>query len=866
MGKISIYLPVYNLVLNINHDWGQFMQSVKSKLMARIFLVVASIFLSGEVFSNSLSDVQELCSTVSDSNRQLAKTAGYDIDELCSTFGSLDLEELTAYEDPAPDTPRATVSSAPVINSEDEEVDEVEPKPVQKSKLKPYGYDLFANEPTNFAMPLNIPVSPNYILGPGDELIVIFYGKLNESSVVSINRDGYIDLPELGSVLLSGLNFSEAKEMLQAQIEAQVIGTKINISLGALRSMQVFVLGEAYKPGAYSISALSTITHAIKSAGGVSDIASLRNIQLKRDGKTIAKLDLYELLLFGNINSDIRLKPADVIYIPTVGDTVSLDGEVKRPAIYELKGEATAEELLSLAGGLSPKAFASSARIERIDTDGFMTVIDLDLSKKSDRMIKIQSGDFLKVDSVVANKKSIVSLNGYIHHASQHSWDEGLRLGDIVISKSQFPTQLDLNYGLIAREVEELGELSFVSFKPGNVLAKTGDDAGILLSPRDEIFFFARSYIDENQDGEESKSEKGRQVDLEPLLQRLRSEATLGSPAKIVEIKGAVKIPGFYPLTPEMTLNTLVEAAGGLKESAYQATAEIVRKDEADLNQSKLVTSVINLDDSHSLNAKDSVFIKAKPYYSKKNIVTLGGEVMFPGEYAFSRGEKLSDLIERAGGFTAVADVNAAIFTRQKLKDKEQQELERLRKRINDELTSQSLVASSKSGKMNSQQQLLTEEVLAELKTFEAIGRLVIPLQGILADKADDVILETGDTLLIPQFRQEVSVVGEVQRPTSYFYDKRLSYKDYIRQSGGFLQSANKKGVYIVKASGEVIMPRGKFLFLPKPGVKVVAGDTIVVPLDTNEKPVRGVKLLTEISQILYQLSLGAAAINSLNN
>jgi protein involved in polysaccharide export with SLBB domain len=630
--------------------------------------------------------------------------------------------------------------------------------------------------------------------------------------------------------------------------------------------MQVFVLGEAYKPGAYLISALSTITHAIKSAGGVSDIASLRNIQLKRDGKTIAKLDLYELLLFGNIKSDIRLKPADVIYIPTVGDTVSLAGEVKRPAIYELKGETTAKELISLGGGLSPKAFASSARIERVEADGFMTVIDLDLSKKSGRMVKIQSGDLLKVDSVVANKKSIVSLLGYIHHTVENSWTEGLKLGDIVTTKSQFPSQLDLNYGLIAREVEELGELSFLSFKPGNVLSKTENDVSILLSPRDQIYFFARSYIDEDKDGEEQKSEKTRQFHLDPLLQRLRSEATLGFPAKIVEIKGDVKIPGFYPLTPDMTLIALVEAAGGFKESAYQVTAEIVRKDETNNNQSKLTTSIISLADSHSLKAKDSVFIKAKPYYSKKNIVTLGGEVMFPGEYTFARGDKLSDLIERAGGFTAVADVNAAIFTRQKLKDKQQQELERLRKRITDELISQSLVASSKSEKTSSQQQLLTEEILAKLKIFEATGRLVIPLQDILAGKAGDVILETGDTLLIPQFRQEVSVVGEVQRPSSYFYDKRLSYKDYIRQSGGFLQSANKKGVYIVKASGEVIMPRSQFLFLPKPGIKVVAGDTIVVPLDTNEKPVRGVKLLTEISQILYQLSLGAAAINSLNN
>ena len=179
----------------------------------------------------------------------------------------------------------------------------------EKPELKPFGYDLFANVPSSFAAPTNVPVSPNYLLGPGDELLVIFYGKLNESSTVEINRDGFVDFPELGPIMIAGLTFSEAKKMLQTQMESQVIGTKLNISMGALRSMQVFVLGEAFKPGAYSVSALSTITHAIMSAGGVSDIASLRNIKLKRNGKTVVTLDLYDLLLAGDVKNDFRLQP-----------------------------------------------------------------------------------------------------------------------------------------------------------------------------------------------------------------------------------------------------------------------------------------------------------------------------------------------------------------------------------------------------------------------------------------------------------------------------------------------------------------------------------------------------------------------------
>ncbi len=904
------------------------MQSAKTKLMARIYVLIASVLLSGSVFANSLNEAKAMCSNLSDSNRALAKSAGYDVDKLCRGLDSFSAKgDSDQASSGVTVIPRDTVSTTDGrgMGQGDSSLEAMmrmlDPDfEAEKPELKPFGYDLFANVPSSFAAPTNVPVSPNYLLGPGDELSVIFYGKLNKSSTVEVNRDGFVDFPELGPIMIAGLTFSEAKKMLQTQMESQVIGTKLNISMGALRSMQVFVLGEAFKPGAYSVSALSTITHAIMSAGGVSDIASLRNIKLKRNGKTVVTLDLYDLLLAGDVKNDFRLQASDVIYIPTVGGTVSVDGEVRRPAIYELNGEKTAADILALAGGLTPKSFASSSRIDRVGDDGFLTVVDLDLTQNSGKRLKIKSGDYLTVDTVIEEKKSIVTMQGAIHHPADYSWREGLTLSDLVSNESQFPSDLDVNYALIARQIDELGNLSIVSFKPKDVLAANGSDKGMQLYPRDQIYFFAKDIEEEVDEKAEAEAEKKqnkfqaglnttesnadntvnqpeaeltenngsdqsllmmmnqdkvddekeeletRETQISPLIERLKTEATYGAPAMIVEVKGAVKLPGLYPLTPNMSLADIVDAAGGLKESAYSGNAEIVRQDNSNSEQSLVFTLSSKLTDEFLLQAQDSVFVKSTPYYLKKDIVALGGEVVFPGEYTFSRGERLSSIIERAGGFTSVADVNAAIFTREKLKEREEQELKRLRQKLNGELSSENLSDASKGEKPDPRQQALKEELMSELNNVEATGRLVIPLQSILDGDADDVMLEAGDNLIIPQFRQEVSVVGEVQRPTSYFFDKRLNYKNYIEQSGGLLQTANKKGIYIVKASGQVVVPGGKFLGASRKSTKIEAGDTIVVPLDTDERPVKGIKLLAEVSQILYQLSLGAAAISSLNN
>ena len=362
-------------------------QSLFQASAAALFAIALLFPLHGQ--SQSV-DASALCNDVTPANRAMAKSAGYDVDALCSGLAAQPQRAATPQPAAIPD--RREVAQEKVADQiAPTAVVGVNATPPAKA-LKPFGYDLFAGSPNTFAPVTNVPVSPNYLLGPGDMLEVMFYGKTNSSFGLEINRDGTVNFPDLGPVGLAGLTFQEAKDMLQTRINAQMIGVQASISMGELRSMQIFVLGEAYKPGAYTVSSLSTITHALVVSGGVSDIASLRNIQLKRAGMTIANLDLYDLLMRGDTAHDIRLQPADVIFIPTVGELVSVDGQVLRPAIYELKGGESVSDLIALSGGLGPKAYASNASIERIQDGGFLTVLDLDLTKASDRTLLLKSG------------------------------------------------------------------------------------------------------------------------------------------------------------------------------------------------------------------------------------------------------------------------------------------------------------------------------------------------------------------------------------------------------------------------------------------------------------------------------------------
>jgi protein involved in polysaccharide export with SLBB domain len=489
---------------------------------------------------DSLQEARELCQGLSESNKRLAKSAGYDIDKLCSSLKLFELPEGDSGDEelvlPRNQTQQVAEKTQPAQLPTSEKAIEA-PGPGQ---LRAFGYDLFAGEPTSFEPASRIPVSPNYILGPGDTVKVLFYGKTNESHDLEINRDGSIDFPQLGPVSLAGMTFSDAKQLLQQRIKEEIIGIEASISLGELRSMQVFILGEAYKPGTYTISALSTITNALFLSGGLSDIASLRNLQLKRAGKVVAQLDLYDLLLRGDTTNDAQLQSGDTIYIPTVNQTASIDGEIRRPAIYELKGSVTAQQLIELGGGLKPTAFNKSARIHRITDTGFMGVIDIDLSTSAGQKTPIKSGDLLVIDSAVKQQEMVVKLSGHVHHPGEFLWRQGLRISDLVKSIKSLKPNADLDFALIRRELPPVGKIEPLFVDLRAVLADPDSSANISFYPRDELMIFS--------------NENNRAAGLAEIVQSLRQQSRSGEMAQIATITGTVRSPGEYPLTKDMIL------------------------------------------------------------------------------------------------------------------------------------------------------------------------------------------------------------------------------------------------------------------------------------------------------------------------
>ena len=814
--------------------------------------VTASLF-SGSAFSQGLGDIKELCGDLTPANKAMAAQAGYDVDQLCSEIPTM--AAAKAAVPAAPKVARETVSStqtlavavAPVAVAG---VGEAAPA----SSLKPFGYDLFANAPTTFAPAASIPVSSDYLLGPGDTLDILFYGKTNTAFSLEINREGFVDFPQLGPVGLAGLTYGEAKDMLQARIAAQIIGTQVSISMGSLRSMQVFVLGEAFKPGAYTVSSLSTITHALVSSGGVSDIGSLRNIQLKRQGKLVATLDLYDLLLAGDTSNDARVQAADVIYIPTVGDLASIEGQVLRPAIYELKGTESIQDLVELAGGMGPKAFAQSARLQRINFDGFMTTLDVDLTQSEDKSASLRGGDHLTVDAITNYKKDVVSLQGAVRHEGDFAWRDGMRVSDIVATRDKLNPDADLGAVMLVREIPNSADIEMLIFSFERVLADFSSEDNQRLMSRDKIIVLS-AYGD-------------RATQISPYITQLKRQATLGTSAKIVASGGTVRFPGEYPLVEGMSIDDLIRLSGGLVESAYSQSAEIARIDLSNPNRavSSIVVSSLTGSSTMALQPSDYVEFRTIPDFRETQTISLEGEFVFPGTYAFDKGENLSSVIQRAGGFTDEAFIDGSIFLRESLKIREQQELDRLAKVLNDDLNADRLRDANSNIAVDDAQLTLQRDAIEALASAEAQGRLVIPLMKIVNFSVDDVALKTNDRLLIPKFSQEVTVIGEVQRPTSYLYDASFSQADYLMQSGGIKPSADKRGIYVVKAGGQVIMPtRGWFRFRSSQA-NIGPGDTIVVPLDTDDTRIRGIPLLAEVSTIIYQLALGAVAVNSFSS
>jgi polysaccharide biosynthesis/export protein len=932
------------------------MNYIHNKLF--LFLIIVGTCFFNSVNSQSIGDLQALQSVMSSQgqlqsgNINNSRTDQNNNQEQNSEDSTEDRDTEQAIEVPA--TPKP---------------DDLNIKPEPKklnANLKRFGYDLFKRKGNrnNFSTVTNVPVSSNYILGPGDDLNIILFGSLNRIYNPRVDRDGSIFIPELGVIQVAGLKFSEIKEILDDRVNNQFNGIQVSVTLGQLKSIQVYILGEANQPGSYTVSGLSTLTNAIFQSGGVNKNGSLRNIQLKRNGELVINFDFYDLLLKGDTSNDQRLQDGDVIFIPPIVKSAGIDGEVNRPAVFELKDNDTLKDLVNFSGGFLSTAHKSTSQIERIHSYDGRTIIDIDLETEGASNIEILNGDILYIYPIINSMQDVVLLSGFVKRPGFSQWKEGLKISDFIDSaKQDLLPGMDTNYVLIKRENPNDKSFKALQVNLNKILAdKESED--IELLNRDEVFFF--SMRDEPKNDENSKqslrdkvnylqqekmkleSEKltltldkqsnsrsennvsqfqsfeqeptviqdlideekemivmknlvvqiiqkeefsiyesegfvkvrednellnqlkvktdelsgNRSIIIKPFIELLKRQGKPLEPAKVASISGAVYFPGDYPLTPLMTIEDLVDASGGLKDTTFIEDIEVTR---VNLNGKEFVSSRKSIDSddlSELISPGDRVLIKS----AKKELrtVKIEGEVFFPGLYYLEEGETLSTLIQRSGGLTNRAFLPAAYFQRESLKEAQLQRLKAAKKSLQQELLFQSTRAGdvgSEETNINGVLQLIN---MSDEDEEELAGRLVLNIKEMIDGISDDLILKHNDRLVIPTRPQSVSVIGEVYVPTSHIFSNNSNLDNYLALSGGIKPSAESEAIYIIKADGSIITSNNGSSFFRNSRNEVSPGDTIVVPFKTST--FSGLRATQEVTQIIYELAVAAAAISSFGN
>lgn len=725
--------------------------------------------------------------------------------------------------------------------------------------LKPFGYDLFDRSPSTFAPMTNVPVPSDYIVGAGDELSVQLYGSQNRTLRLVVGRDGRVSFPELGPINVAGERFNNVKASIESRVERQLIGVRASVSMGDTRSIRIFVLGEARRPGTYTISSLATMTSALYAAGGIKPIGSMRRIELKRQGTLVRTLDLYDLLIRGDTTDDNKLEQGDVIFVPSVGNTVSAAGELHRPAIYEIKNESSVADLVALAGGLTPQADPVKAMLARVDENERRVVLQVALFGPAAKAEMLRNGDVLRVTRLKPTLDAGVSLQGHVFTPGNYAFHPGMHLTDVIHSVDDLQPNADLHYVLIRRELPPDRRIAVLSADLSAALKAPGSAADVQLLPRDQVMVFDLA--------------SGRDRIIQPVLDELRLQSNTNRPTEVVHIDGRVKVPGEYPLESGMTIADLVRAGGGLSDAAYGGKAELTRYRVEDGETRR--TDLIEVDLTRALRGDPKENVKLEPFdilsvkevsqWHTQESVTLVGEVRFPGTYDIKRGETLVSVLARAGGLTEFAFPEGSVFTRDELKKREQEQMDQLATRMQTDLAALA-ISGAAAGLPNSGASITVgQSLLGQLRSQKAVGRLVIDLPRMMHNRPGspaDVILRDGDRLIVPRFQQQVTVIGEVQSATSHLYGPDLSRDDYIGLSGGTTRRADRSKIYIVHANGSVVAAEGHRWFqMSGSEQKVRPGDTIVVPLDTERLP--PLPFWTAVTTIIYNVAIAVAAVRS---
>ena len=760
----------------------------------------------------------------------------------------------------------------------------------EEEEIKRYGLALFDGEVSTFAPTDDASVPDNYRLGAGDHLVVQLFGSENDQYDLQVDRSGNVSFPKLGPIMLAGLMFEDARALVEARVKDQMLGARVTVSMGRLRAINLFIAGEVVVPGAYSVSALTTVTQALFQAGGISDIGSLRHIQVKRDGEQVAKFDVYDLLLKGDVRGDIRLQSGDVVFVPPVKSIVTVQGAVNRPMIYEfVQGESVADAV-NMAGGLNEDGYgASISVVSKAVGDNLPTVAIVNINDKR-TSAKLSNGDLVTVSETTQTLKNAIALEGAVVRPGIYAWSEGQRVSDLIKSiDGDLKTYADLGYGLIVRQKNVRLDIEVLQVDLGEAITQKGSTYDLLTRPRDQLIVFAlpnvtdlssvelddKALMDDNEalmlgdeerftDADELADEVvgvRREALLAPIIEKLRSQARSGEPVQIVSISGAVKAPGTFPVTKGFTARSLIAAAGGLKDNAYLASAELRRLYQGESSKMEAEYRDINLTGElastgvTALESRDHLHVREIPDWNPDDSILIEGEVRFPGEYRIRKGEGIASVLARAGGLTSTAFAQGAVLERESVAEQETARAQDF---------SRSILRSAASALLTKEENSLdiasVQAIAKILQDFEGAGRLLVDVEAAISgDNLANIPVENGDRLVIPQQTSTVTVVGEIRRPGTHSYQSGLNVKDYLGLSAGMTARADDKELYIVKANGSVVRPSASWIRFTNKQAALSPGDTIVVPIDAGYT--NNLTLWRDVTQVIFNSTAGLASI-----
>lgn len=711
-----------------------------------------------------------------------------------------------------------------------------------------FGASLFEGVPATFSPLEHTAVGSNYLIAPGDELQIAVWGQFNFTHRVIVDRTGRIILPDAGPVAVSEMNYSQAANVIKASLSRYYKNFDVSVTLAHLHSIQVLVVGDARRPGSYTVSSLSTLVNAIFASGGPSSRGSVRAIELKRGNQTVRRFDLYQLLTRGDKSQDAPLSPSDVILFPSAGPRIAIAGSVEHPGIYEVTPHTTLQDALQLADGLSPLASLKQIVLERISDGSGLQVRRLS-ARGEDLQTELQNGDIIRILPMVQRFQNTVTLRGNVADPGRFDWRQGMRLSDVIPDKESLLTR---DYW---REHNRLGAAEQSATKSTSSNGQTVHEA----------------ITDNTGPAAEQASHNADAPSTRPFHEETRDtqgDTSLGAST------GLENIPPIRHFNPRYT----VQPSAPEIDWDYAA---IERTDPVTLTTRTIPFNLGKLLLSHDatqnleLRPGDVVTIFSKadfaiPRAQQPVQVRVEGEIGMAGLYNALPGETLQHLVARAGSLTANAYLYGAQFTRESTRREQQKRYDEFLDQLERQMDES---ASNLSSRVTSPQQAVTAQVsltsqrqmIERLRKAALNGRVVLDVEPSSEGVASlpDIPLENGDRFYVPSRPSTVNVIGDVFEQASFVYDKDYRTVDYLKEAGGPARSADRGHMFVIRADGSVVSRPASSLFAKNfNSIRMYPGDTLIVPTYINKTSfVRG---LLDWSTIVSNFGLGAAAVNVL--